>query len=77
MPPYLRVIDMTRKLTVIFIAVLLTVAILPQAVRSQQQNIQDMIVNGSFEGGFQEEFGVGYGWGGFSNGNAVVGWRYP
>lgn len=67
---------MTKKLTVIFIAVLLTVAILPHAVRSQQQNIQDMIVNGSFEGGFQEEFGVGYGWGGFSNGNAVVSWSF-
>ena len=65
---------MTRKLIVIFIAILLLVAFLPPAVRSQQQNIQDMIVNGSFEGGFQEEFGVGYGWGGFSNGNAVVGW---
>jgi hypothetical protein len=65
---------MTKKFSVILVAVLLTVAILPQAVRSQQQNIQDMIVNGSFEGGFQEEFGVGYGWGGFSNGNAVVGW---
>lgn len=35
----------------------------------------DLLVNGSFEEGFQGQFGVGYGWGGFSNGNAEVGWN--
>ncbi len=36
--------------------------------------VQDLVINGGFEGGFQQEFGVGYGWGAFSNGNAVVAW---
>ena len=39
-------------------------------------SIQNLIINGGFEGGFQEDFGIGYGWGGFSNGNAVVGWGF-
>src|SRR5262245_14646333 len=39
-------------------------------------SIQDLIVNGGFEGGFQQEYGIGYGWGGFSNGNAVIGWNF-
>lgn len=39
-------------------------------------NIQNLILNGGFEGGFQEDFGIGYGWGGFSNGNATVGWNF-
>jgi len=37
--------------------------------------VQNLIVNGGFEEGFQGEFGVGYSWGGFSNGNAIVGWN--
>jgi len=48
----------------------------PAFSQQGETSIQDLIVNGGFEGGFQEEFGVGYGWGGFSNGNAVVGWNY-
>lgn len=50
----------------------------PREALSQQAQpgLQDVLVNGGFEGGFQEEFGVGYGWGAFSNGNAVVGWNY-
>lgn len=36
--------------------------------------IQNLVINGGFEEGFQD-FGVGYGWGAFSNGNAVVGWN--
>lgn len=64
-----------KTLAGLLLAVLLFVVAMPGAVFSQQQNIQDMLVNGGFEGGFQEEFGVGYGWGGFSNGNAVVGWN--
>jgi hypothetical protein len=39
-----------------------------------QEGAQNLVVNGDFEQGFQGEFGVGYGWGGFSNGNATVGW---
>lgn len=37
--------------------------------------VQNLIVNGGFEQGFQGQFGVGYGWGAFSNGNAAVGWN--
>lgn len=42
-----------------------------------QDNLEprNVILNGGFEEGFQAEFGVGFGWGGFSNGNAVVGWK--
>lgn len=64
-----------KTVTGLLLAVALFALTMPGAVFSQQQNIQDMIVNGGFEGGFQDEFGVGYGWGGFSNGNAVVGWN--
>jgi hypothetical protein len=42
---------------------------------SQEANTPNLIINGSFEEGFQEEFGVGYGWGAFSNGNAAIGWN--
>ncbi len=61
----------------IIVTVILLVGIiyLPQPALSQD-NIQDLIVNGTFEGGFQEDFGVGYGWGAFSNGNAVTGWSF-
>lgn len=50
----------------------------PREALSQQSQpgVQDLLVNGGFEGGFQEDYGVGYGWGAFSNGNAVVGWNY-
>ncbi|MCB0167978.1 MAG: hypothetical protein KDI79_27365 [Anaerolineae bacterium] len=61
------------------IAVILLLIYLPAPAYSQQggsSSIQDLIVNGGFEGGFQEEYGIGYGWGGFSNGNAVVGWTF-
>jgi hypothetical protein len=48
---------------------------LPVPVLSQQElNIQNLVVNGNFEQGFQER-GVAYGWGGFSNGQAGVGWN--
>lgn len=39
-----------------------------------QEGAQNLLANGDFEQGFQSQFGVGYGWGGFSNGNATVGW---
>lgn len=69
-----------QKLAVVLLAAGTALAGLPTAAAAQggstSVNIQDLIVNGGFEGGFQEEFGVGYGWGGFSNGNAVVGWNF-
>jgi hypothetical protein len=64
---------------VVTIAILLLLIYLPAPAFSQQNTpptIQNLIVNGSFEGGFQQDFGIGYGWGGFSNGNAVVGWNF-
>lgn len=60
-------------------SVILALAVLywPAPAFSQQDgSIQDLIINGGFEGGFQQEYGIGYGWGGFSNGNAVVGWNF-
>ncbi|RME59913.1 hypothetical protein D6779_03210, partial [Candidatus Parcubacteria bacterium] len=49
---------------------------LPMPAFSQQApELQNVILNGGFEQGFQDQFGVGFGWGGFSNGNAVVGWN--
>lgn len=49
---------------------------MPAPVFSQDNvESQNVILNGSFEEGFEPEFGVGFGWGGFSNGNAVVGWN--
>ena len=45
------------------------------AFSQDDETAQNLIVNGGFEEGFQGEFGVGYGWGGFSNGNAIVGWN--
>jgi hypothetical protein len=44
------------------------------AFSQDEANIQNLVLNGGFEEGFQD-FGVGYGWGAFSNGNAVVGWN--
>jgi hypothetical protein len=62
------------------IAILGALSLGSEAILAQEgdtgSNIQDLIVNGGFEGGFQEDFGIGYGWGGFSNGNAVVGWNF-
>jgi len=40
-----------------------------------QTDEENLLINGDFEEGFQTEFGLGYAWGGFSNGNAVVGWN--
>jgi hypothetical protein len=47
---------------------------IPSPVFSQQSpELQNLIVNGNFEEGVQD-FGVGYSWGAFSNGQAIVGW---
>lgn len=68
------------RVAIILTIIILTLLVyLPAPAFSQQgtsPRVQDLIVNGGFEGGFQEQFGIGYGWGGFSNGNAVVGWNY-
>ena len=61
------------------IVIILLLIYMPAPAFSQQieaSTLQNLIVNGGFEGGFQEEHGIGYGWGGFSNGNAVVGWTF-
>ncbi|MEM7347173.1 MAG: hypothetical protein AAF485_23285 [Chloroflexota bacterium] len=69
-------IDGIGARVVITIAILIGLLYIPAPVLSQQDgNIQNLIVNGGFEDGIQEGFGVGYGWGGFSNGQAVVGWN--
>lgn len=49
----------------------------PASAFSQQPGpeVENLVINGDFEQGFQEQFGVAYGWGGFSNGSAVVGWN--
>jgi hypothetical protein len=47
----------------------------PALAQEGAATVQDLVVNGGFEGGFQPEFGIGYGWGAFSNGNAVVAWQ--
>ncbi len=62
----------------IIFSIILIVGLLyiPTPAFSQDSpNIQNLILNGGFEEGFQSEFGIGYGWGGFSNGNATVGWN--
>jgi hypothetical protein len=59
---------------VISLVLLVGLLYLPSPVFSQQAPaIGNVIINGDFDKGFQE-FGVGYDWGGFSNGQAVVGW---
>ena len=63
----------------LMISLLLALVVLygPAPAFSQEESaVQDLIINGGFEGGFQQEYGIGYGWGGFSNGNAVVGWNF-
>jgi hypothetical protein len=72
----------TRRLKLaiaVTIMIILLLIYLPNPAFSQEgapPTVQNLIVNGGFEGGFQPEYGIGYGWGGFSNGNAVVGWRF-
>jgi len=63
---------------VVTIIILLLLISMPAPAFSQGNQppaIQNLVVNSGFEGGFQQDFGIGYGWGGFSNGNAVVGWN--
>lgn len=67
---------LSRLMATVMIIGLLFVYPPPAALSQQQSSLQDLLVNGGFEGGFQEDFGVGYGWGAFSNGNAVVGWNF-
>lgn len=70
-----------KRLNIVFCLLLAANLVLiywPTPALSQQNEatIQNLIVNGGFEGGFQPDFGVAYGWGAFSNGNAVVGWNF-
>lgn len=61
---------------ILTLLILIGLLYLPTPALSQETlNIQNVIRNGGFEQGVQGEFGVGYEWGGFSNGNAVVGWN--
>lgn len=62
-------------LTIVVGAGLWLVAASTPALSQQNGNPVNLIVNGSFEEGFQGDFGVGYGWGAFSNGNATIGWN--
>lgn len=60
---------------IITLLVLAGLLYLPAPAFSQQTaNVQNLLRNGGFEAGVQPGFGVGYEWGGFSNGNATVGW---
>lgn len=73
--------DVRRLKLAIAVTIMIIVLLiyLPNPAFSQEgapPSVQNLIVNGGFEGGFQPEYGIGYGWGGFSNGNAVVGWRF-
>ncbi len=68
--------DSIGSRVVFSLMVLLGLFYLPAPAFSQDNAIsQNLILNGGFEEGFQGEFGVAYGWGGFSNGNAMVGWN--
>jgi hypothetical protein len=68
-----------HKLNLLFSSLLVAgiwLAAMAMPVFSQEgTGVQNLIVNGGFEQGFQGQFGVGYGWGAFSNGNAAVGWN--
>ncbi|RME79469.1 MAG: hypothetical protein D6784_00670 [Chloroflexi bacterium] len=61
---------------VLSLAVLVGLLNLPAPAMSQDNNpVQNVLVNGDFEAGFQEAYQLALGWGGFSNGNAVVGFQ--
>jgi hypothetical protein len=68
--------DSVGSRAVFSLMLLLGLFYLPAPAFSQDNAVsQNLILNGGFEEGFQGDFGVAYGWGGFSNGNAVVGWN--
>lgn len=62
-------------LKVIVLAGLGLLLVVGPALAQESGGQSDLIINGSFEEGFQSEVGIGYGWGAFSNGNAAVGWN--
>jgi hypothetical protein len=71
-------VDQHRLRTILsslLVAGLWLTSISAPAFSQQAETGQNLIVNGGFEEGFQGEFGVGYGWGAFSNGNAAIGWN--
>ncbi len=63
----------------IIVAVFLMTALLmtysPRALSQQAMNMENVMVNGGFEQGFQPDYGIGYGWGRFSNGAANGSWN--
>jgi hypothetical protein len=60
---------------IITILVLLGLLYLPSPAFSQQaSDLQNLIRNGGFEQGFQADYGLGFEWNSFNNGNALVGW---
>ncbi|MDM8529542.1 hypothetical protein QUF63_00125 [Anaerolineales bacterium HSG25] len=61
------------RLVIIAVMMILFITISPTL--AQQGMTDNLLLNGDFEAGFQNEYGLGYGWGGFSNGSAVVGWN--
>ncbi len=58
-----------------YVVIILSLLWLLPSSSQAQSGADNLLVNGGFEQGFQAEFGLGYGWGGFSNGNAIVGWN--
>lgn len=60
---------------VIVLAGLGLLLVVGPALAQESGGPSDLIINGSFEEGFQSDVGIGYGWGAFSNGNAAVGWN--
>lgn len=64
-----------QKLGGWLMALLLMSVMMPTALAQESAPVGEVLINGDFEQGFQAEFGLGYGWGGFSNGNAIVGWN--
>ncbi len=69
-------IQPTRSKIIFGLLLLIGLLLMPLPAFSQEgATRQNLLLNGGFEEGFQGEFGVGYSWGGFSNGNSVVGWN--
>jgi len=69
-------LDSISARAIFSVIVLIGLLYMPLPVFSQSvSDNQNLILNGGFEGGFQAEHGVGYEWGAFSNGGALVGWQ--
>ncbi len=64
--------NLHKVIALLFMTIWLTTY--PPLAKSQQANIENVILNGGFEQGVQPDTGVGYGWVGFSNGEAQGSW---